>query len=498
MKTIFLAYSPLFAGNVNTALFAARIKEDLERLNYVVLFNEANYHAEVAESEAILFLITADSVSEESNYRNILSYGDRIGKKVMPVRIYNASVPISITDLSYIDFLDGHSLSGELDETKYKTLIKAIDKGIKNYKVYKEAQDKKLKENLLRSTYEPRFKDFAFQSLLFEKCLTWILNPEKKSGLGFLLGGPGSGKTTFLSTLAQKTQIIKAMHFANEADSLSRKVKSVLLNWAYYLALQDGHYRKMIQGLAIERIEEKTEASIFEELFIVPLQKIEKYLCLFVDGLDEMEVGEAQKLMALLKVNIGKFPKNISFLIAAREGASMLGSTREYETFLLTNENNKAAAQDYIDYMAKKNQISLSEVQKILLLELSEGNFKYLSYWFKEERSKVITDEEVLAFPSKLCEFWQEIMAKKFATPEDMEFYSDIVHPILSVLLASQNPVSNVDIQMKTRLNSDDLNDFKIKMETLIYVVDGMFSFYHKSLRTFFMNREEAGRFLIE
>ena len=219
-----------------------------------------------------------------------------------------------------------------------------------------------------------------FGSDLLDTGYSWFFDrepykPWAEGRLSTLLlhGAPGIGKSVlgnFVADRVQRTDLseldkrISARFHFQQAQANTRSIKNCLLYIALQIAKQDGHYCEQVASCLRSGTKLYEEANnlenIWTELFAKRFHsKSSTRLFLVIDGLDEVEEGDAEALVGLLS-QVSSDQLNISILLTCR--SEMLSTCRRLQPEIV-EITTEVLAPD-IKLFARKRCRSLSRISK--------------------------------------------------------------------------------------------------------------------------------------
>lgn len=452
----------------------------------------------IKNSDCIFFLKCNGSNSYDSICTKELQYAINLKKYIIPVLLENTKDTILTCTMSHISALSIFDEKNNIIEDEFKKLFKEIEKIIdkpENINLEKVTKEKLLFK--LHRSNPPLINsaNIVSRNWLINKCSKWINDSKKNNHIFFIVGGPGSGKTTFINDGLKKLNI-SASHFCTDFKSNTRTVNDVLCNLISGLCENNDEYKNLIFDgeLLNENIFNNPSDVIFTSFFIEPIKSLNSNVCLVIDSFDEMHEKDAIILLNILKNQDISMPNNLSFIVTCRKEKKILGNIELYNVVDL-DENSYDDAKEFIETNFKKRDIKFSDEYINSILHSSENNFLYLHFYFQEY--DLNKDKLNINLPIGLSGQLKRFFDRKFDCNSNIS-YLDLTS-ILEILVASY---SNITLEMmQMLLQEHDKKKMLEKISNLNFVTNNInsnISIYHKSLKEFLVNEEKSGDYFID
>jgi NACHT domain len=386
-----------------------------------------------------------------------------------------------------------------------------------------------------------RANNYTGRQWVFEEIQRWLANP---SGDRFFLitGEPGSGKTAIASRLAQFAQgtetfsgleagFLDVVHFCSARDSLWTDPKEFTRSLALQLAASIPEF-----GLALKDIGEKTTninvdmligtvqnsnvkgvviqnlmisgltgQEAFTQVVVNPLRQIQeegfnKPVTILVDSLDEALTHDGESTIVSL---IAKMPTSIGLrliLTSRNEGRVKDQLSGYLELFISSLDNTAKNQQDVREYtnnqfrVQKALQTALQAAsldQEILtnsIVEKSEGNFLYVRLLLESVALGQHSLTDLDGLPNGLDELYYRSFGRVIELGG--KDWSEVYAPIMGVLLAAQESLTEGQIRYFTKLKESMVWDCLIDLQQFLDEIQSdneetLYKFYHQSVADF-------------
>lgn len=190
----------------------------------------------------------------------------------------------------------------------------------------------------------------------------------------WMSGGPGTGKSflaTRLISWGNESLPHVSYFYFRSSDPETRSVLQALRDVAYQLSESDAFYGKQLARIVRSTDDIKTIPGAFRELFVQPFENDtrDKKFHVFLDGIDEAEMGEVEELLIELAARAeATREKGQSMVQICLVGRSYLSdvvnsyldppsSTRALTTVLVTPERNAKDVKAYIEASVAKSRV---------------------------------------------------------------------------------------------------------------------------------------------
>jgi tetratricopeptide (TPR) repeat protein len=391
-----------------------------------------------------------------------------------------------------------------------------------------------------------RTTNFTGREWVFEAIQNWLADP-KGERFFLLTGEPGSGKTAIAARLTQFAQgvishprfdagFLHAVHFCSARDSVwtdpKEFVRSIALQLAqsipeFGLALKDigektnninidmsveTAQNSTIQGVVIQNltISGLTGQEAFTQVVVNPLRQIREEgfnqpVTILVDSLDEALThdGESTIVDLLSKLSSGV---KVRLILTSRNEARVKEKLVAYEELFLSATEHLAQNQkDVRVYIGRRfsedetlqNYLKAESLNKealtTTLIDKSEGNFLYVRFLLDSVASGQQSLTNLEGLPQGLDELYYGSLVRvvEFGKKD----WSDVYAPVMGVLLAAQESLTESQIRAFTKLKEsvvwnclNDLQQFLDEIES--EDEETRYKLYHQSVTDFLGKRQ--------
>ncbi|MDO4189324.1 MAG: TIR domain-containing protein [Lachnospiraceae bacterium] len=445
-RSVFISY-----GHDEFLPYARKLAKDLSEIVGKVWFDEKQIRSAhkwdeeiengISNSSMIIALMTPHAYRRPGGVcMNEVVYAAYANKEIIPVLVDDVSVPLLLCRIQYVDVREIYNVeTGEFDEAKYdetfrRLLICLEEPG--NYDAnYSTMFKKTLKpiDNTLELAYKT--KNFVGRKWLLDEVEKWAREDEESS-VFMLLGGPGTGKSSFIAKLANTMSEVKGVHFCNFQNDSSLKVKTMIRTLAYYLSVSIHEYDEIVEFDMLD-LEKASDYECFYKLVLDPIHKIKdvkEKIILAIDGIDEMgdDVGE---FLSILTEAHERFPKWLKLVVTSRDNKQIVSGLGNLKPYILRTAQ-KENIEDIREYIRKEcKNLNLSIEDENAIIEHSEGCFQYVVHMIPEiiERGELVEAE----LPNGIVQAYNRRFDRLFKSKG-----IDEVRPLLGLLCAQKEPLS--------------------------------------------------------
>ncbi|MCD4736185.1 MAG: TIR domain-containing protein, partial [Bacteroidales bacterium] len=502
---IFISY-----GRKDAVDFARNIRKDLINNGYEVWMDETDIEAGglwevriekgIYSARVVLAVITPHSVRETSVCRDEIIFAINNGKEVIPLKIdTQVYTTLMLSRRNWIDFASDYNMG----------LHKLID--------YLKGEIKELQPPVLPSITGVTPFDFSYEIANFTAHFVgrewlnkeidgWI---EKSNSRAMIISGEaGIGKSAIAAWLSQErdTQVV-SIHFCTRRNMRTLDPFEYVAALSGQLATQIPEYYEIIKDLDPEK-RRSTASLAFRELVSDPLNRInttKHTKLLIIDSLDEAILQAGESVLNVVINEAAKLPDWIRLICTTRPEEFILNKIRHLKTyeFKAGRKENLEDVANYINEIFDKTELPLhlkknAKLVKDKLNLLANGNFLYVKMALDALIHDNLPISKLEDLKGKLSDFYLQIFRKRF---EDIENFSQRYAPLLSVLVASQGPLS---IELLSSCLGIDGSELRLRLQPLRIYIRRIASpgkvevvFQHKSLRDWLVNESEAGIYKI-
>jgi len=316
---------------------------------------------------------------------------------------------------------------------------------------------------------------------------------EHKSGYLFLLGSPGSGKSTLLNQWSKglKTRIVRyyAFDFVNPSSHLNFHERGNATHLFFDLVFQlkeAGIYKRDILPyrdlLFLKDVFNEQLKSVGEDFATSGQQTI-----IIIDGLDHVPRE--------YKSTTNSFLRELPLPSSLPEGVFIILGSQSYDLDDIQQEIKTEFQKDDrtvpIDSLKKEEvykyinnlnvSIQLSDTQKLLVFEKSQGHPLYLSYLIEKIIESDSVDDTINSFETIGGSI--ETYYKKIWEPIQQE--ESLIHFL--GLIARVNGSINIQFVQEWGIDRKVLKSFKENAKVLFNETENTLSFFHNSFKQFLL-----------
>ena len=430
-----------------------------------------------------IFLVSARSTSSDGYCLNELCRAGENNAVIIPVKLDDSLIPLSINKFQRLSLMDCLDPSGELITAKYDDFFKNLT-DILNGNVQLGFSDRELR---LRTLLKPIFsRENAFKyygTFCGRRSAFAAFDGFLKSNKRFfwINARPGIGKTAFTSMLVWKyPEYVSAVHFCKFNNSDRVNPKNILSSIAYQLASAIPAYKeKLLSLIDLDSIFEKSAARIFEYLLVEPMQDItmDRPVVIVIDALDECSWRGENELCSVLARMKDSVPPWLKFVLSSRNEAEIRRTIYpiSVECVLSADETEDDLREYY------KSQFPDAVEDKIeALLKKSEGSFLYASEITKEIKEDNRSLEDIDFFPVGIYGFFNDCFSRIFGRDSGLTYEN--VKPLLEFLCIAQEPTNIKFLEDYLEWSEYELKGILARISGLFPVRDNFIEPLHKSL----------------
>lgn len=472
---IFLSY-----GHDINYIFAEELANRLTRDGYDVFFDmkklkDGHPWSEYIESgieklirngknSRFILIMTNYSIRHPNGFcLNELSRAVDCHIPIIPIMLEPVVQPIVIYRLQYIDMTLSNNKTQitESFEPEYSRICRAINdismlEENGNYlKLEKELSPVEFGEDI--KFHQPHFTGREYY---ISAASNWLLR-EPDNKILCILGNAGVGKTALAINLYNKLNGVVAFYRFKRNYSSQCKIKRAITTIAYQLSTQIPAYRDLILKMNIPNmLSEYGNIELFDVLICNPLNKLtpfDDYKLIIIDGLDEAE-WENNINMAVYTLNriLPIVPSWLKIIVTSRPENNIIPYFKTTITILQHNDETTNDVSEYINIRLNKftNRKEYTHI-KDSIIKNADGIFLYVTKICDEIVSGEREITDIVKYPRGLSFYYEDYFNSRC---QDEEFYSTYVYPILALLIASDEPLSETTIKSAITIDSRSLN----------------------------------------
>lgn len=506
-KSVFLSY-----GHDIFLPYARRLAQDLSRYVKKVWFDEQcirsahQWDVEIEDgittSDTVIAMMTRHAYRRPSGVcLNEVVYASNSGKEIVPVLVERISIPLLLCNIQYVDVCDIYDPeTGVFHEEQYydtlKRLLICIESPAGEVGGQLTALKKYLKPLDNQMDITEKTREFVGREWLMALYRQW-LEDDTASPVYFLMGGPGTGKSSFAAHLSMVSDHVKGIHFCKYNDKHSASLKTVIKTLAYHLAVQLEEYGNYLERIDLEKLSSAQETELFSMLLMEPLRQIREpgdTIVLVIDGLDEMAPESLELFLALLEGYYRALPTWFRLVLTARGNPAILNRLQTIRPYVIDAEcaENK---DDIRQYIALKFQgvLELDANQIEQIVEKSEGVFQYVVAISQEIARRGQVDFSCSELPQGLSAAYYLNFSRCFPQKEDFQQ----VRGVLEIMCAAQEPLPRETIRRILRDPYGLQNTLRILADFIVSRPDAVM-FFHKSIRDWLTNESDNVHYFVD
>lgn len=326
---------------------------------------------------------------------------------------------------------------------------------------------------------------------------------DSSAGRAFVLvGGPGTGKTALSAHLVQTRSEIVASHFCSHASRQKSEPVAAVRSLAYYLSSQLPAYQERLRSIDLSYIlsEYDDAVTLFDILVTQQLVHIEHAgapLVVLIDALDEAGRDGRNALAEIVGSEFLRTPEWLRLICTTRPEPEVMWCLQGLAPNVLdaTSEASMGDIREYVEgrLLALGHAKAQAALAAASISCDSEGVFLYA----------VAACDEVCAgglaaldsMPRGLGSMLQTLMRRRVP---DVGRFRSACRPLLSLILASYEPMGHAALRDAAGLSAGELNDALTEFGSLIRDEPAGVVLFHKSLADWLQNRATAGPYFCD
>lgn len=485
---IWIDYNKLDGGSE----WEERIEEGIKNSNWIVVF------------------MTQHAMRRPDGYcLDEISFARFLNKPILPIKLQEIAPPISIARIQWIDMSGclkhGEEYNEEYVNAKFKELMDILD-GVKQLEYNSDSQYHLMHcfNPLDNESYLVSNKKFYGREWLFDQYEKWLEDTDKKSRVFAIIGQAGSGKTTFVTRLCERSSNVVAIHFCRYNNDERANPKRAIMSLAYHLSTQIPEYRAYLQRLPdIDKLQNKSISRLFEYLFIEPMNQItppkEKNV-LVIDALDEATKNMKNELVDLIVRDFHKTPSWLNLVVTSRPEQDIARKLKHLNPVVIVNDSEANLA-DIRGYLEKNLEPYIPEgadEDKIIetILTKSQGNFLYAAKIVGDIENETLSIDKVDEFPDGLVNVYTSYFERLFVLDDKYEYKREI-RPLMEILCSCYEPLKEDVITEILDIDQYDFEEISEHIFVLFPTNNGLMEPLHKSLVDWLVDKELSGRFSV-
>ena len=383
----------------------------------------------------------------------------------------------------------GYSLAGEIKELKSKNEYSETLIEVKAH-IYALLFPGCPQEILLSNEMIETEEDFLVDRPLIQEHLEHDFFQNKR--ILVLLGNPGSGKTAFLRQYVKVyAKQIAAAFFCkwddDKRNNISYMIKYICCQLMEFSDIFCRNLYSIVKNVDVFSLNAKTTSELFDLLLVLPCKNIilKDRVYIVIDALDELDNNN--RFVRIIAKKANKLPTNLILLLSSRT-SSIFASKKSCFAFL--NLNASEFTKDVDDYLSLRLMGKVSNSTFTAIQEKCDGNFLYARYLC--DNLKRLNFEYVNSLPENLEEVYYDYFDRIF---KDLSAYQTVYRQAIEIILASAEGIGVAQLQYILEW-SDSATALFVQMLAGLTISEKLpdrIEFYHKSIRDWLENVEEAG-----
>lgn len=330
----------------------------------------------------------------------------------------------------------------------------------------------------------------------------WIQNG--KNNILVITGGPGSGKTAFVSQEFINNKDVHSAIYCEWDNDYTNNINSVSRSIAYQIASRAADYRNIIYTQLNNNTNEYNE-DLFKNLVLTPLQELtidgnRSPMLLLIDGLDEIENKQTNEysISEILGREAEFIPSWVKIIITTRNNPSVINPLSLYDKINLDDHYNDAVndIKYYISHRISKMIYHSSTDLDIItesILKKSGNIFLVAKALCDEFENNKISLTELNKIPDSLNGIYYRYFDRIYRS-SDM---SDDEYSAICALSFTKTPIPFDVLKIGVGWNNRQIGIFIEKYQQYLTDSKDYLSFYHKSLVDW-LTSKNAGKYMAD
>lgn len=511
MKRIFLSY-----GHDHTALFAAKIKSDLENADYETWFDAERlcpggdweryieegleWVSERPEMGYFILLMTPHSVRRPDGYcLNELARAMARQLKIIPVLVETVEPPLSIARIQWLDMRDARHVDEDVYQVKFRRLLHAIKTDDLDFAGTTQRLIQRLDPLSFQTDITRHLDGFTGRTWVLDEIKAWLQGDERAF---WLTGGPGTGKTALSAWLTTQLPKLAAVHFCQHGHARKNDAHRAVTSLAYQLSMRLPDYQARLNALPLEEIlSEQSAETLFEELFIQPLAGITlpdgENLLILIDALDEASHNGANPLVNIVGSGIERTPDWLRFLVTSRPNEPEVSLPLQHlSPFRL--EAQKPNGTDLAAFLRSSLERILATPPAPATIDKiesrCEGSFLYALWVCREIATKRLDLEATDALPSGFAAMLLQTFKRQFP---DIGIYKSAQRLLFEVLTTAREPMAQLELAQILNWTDYDGDEIIESCGSILFTEGDRLAVFHLSVLEWLLDRKKSGPYAV-
>jgi tetratricopeptide (TPR) repeat protein len=505
-KQVFISY-----GHADAAVFARKLKERLDREGFLVWWDEDGIRAgekwaeaiedAIKGSMALVAILTRAATRPGSICRQEVRFAFHLPRPVIPAKATpDSGTTLDLAVLSWIDF------TTDFDKGVEELLAFLKQGTVPRPREFIELGD------VMPLSFASRLAELTWKFVgrkeLFNELGDWLLQPRAKPMV--LVGAPGIGKSAIAAQLAtscedvvpvtrerQWEDLVVAVHFCDGRDHATLDPYRFVGSLVAQLHGRMPEFAAKSEGMQ-SVVEWHTAGQMFHRLIVAPSREMEQDQprLIIIDSLDEARTVCGENILDVLVDHEDSLPRWLRIVATARKDPEVPAPLRSWHTLDLDerrSENDKDLdkyAGDRLGLSAKQPLPHHTDLElKDRIVEVSQGNFLVSRFLLDAIEEGTQTLDDLGRVPLDLQGFYHRSFRKRFP---DRERFPKDYGDLLSALAVAPEPLPFRLIE-KLLHGEREAHDRLRDIGQLLRVQDDSYSFFHRSLADWLLDRSAAG-----
>lgn len=514
---IFLSY-----GHDEFAPLAEKLLQDLKQRGHEVWFDRNELRAGAAWERSIeagldwvaaepgrgfvILLMTPHSVRRPNGYcLNEVAYALNQRVPIVPAMLVDVVPPLSISAIQWLDLRDCVPIEerGACYARRLPALIAALEHNSLDFEGAQSRLFKALRPISCAQDIEYHLPRFTGRRWLFRQIDEWLAD-RRGPPVFWITGGPGSGKSAIAAWLSARRPEVVAFHICKSSNSMKADPAQAVRSIAWQLSTQLPDYLSRL--LAIPNLEEACEkadaATLFDLLIIGPLHRLpapDHVLVMLIDGLDEATRFGRNELARFLAEETPRLPDWMRMILTSTSEIEVTQHLQALDPVGLAADSAESNA-DVAEYIqAHIASLApggvLSSTVLATLMEVSERNWLYIEWIWRELKSGRLSLSAPEVFPKGLGSVYRHLFEQRFP---DIADYARRGRPLLEIILVACEPMQIADLVRTMHVSSYAVDELLRAFGALLEHFDQHVRVFHRSVLDWLVDGARAGDYLVD
>jgi len=427
--------------------------------------------------------VCLDEISS-ARYRNL---------RILPVMVQNVKPPFCIARVQWLDMMDGSDSSVMSGIEKIKSIISDPAKlDTEGSQAYLFGIMKPLDNEVY---YEGFRKDFRGREWLDSMVEEWMADPKSPKVLS-VVGGAGSGKTAFVSSMCCGKESVAGIHMCRYDRADHSDTKKALASLAYSLSNQIPEYREALLSMPdLADLMSKSPADVFDLLFVDAAHKVRSQsspVVLIIDALDEMDRSHRSTLIRILNSE-SSTPDWLKIMVTTRPDPEVMAGLNKVRSIRIEDHlDNERDIREYVEFRLSSSDLGDADYIVRKIMANCGGNFMYAKGVVNDLVSGDMPPDHLDRLSTDIYSYYLYNFQRMFADPSE---FKDSAGPFLQFAMALFDPVpADEIIEMMADQGYDDfeIGEALRRLGAFFPIVNGYMVPVHKSVYDWLVDRGNA------